>query len=64
MLGLEHIDTLTTVNNLGGLYQAQNKLVEAEAMFKWALAGRERVLGPEHTDTLITVSKLSLLYFD
>jgi hypothetical protein len=36
-LGIEHISTLKTVNNLGGLYQNQGKLAAAEQMFERAL---------------------------
>ncbi len=54
MLGKEHPDTLTSVDNLAALYQAQGRLAEAEPLYKRALEGRERVLGKEHPDTLTT----------
>jgi Tetratricopeptide repeat len=38
--------------------ESQGKYVEAEAMHRRALAGREEVLGNEHLDTLNSVSHL------
>ena len=43
--GPTHPDTLTSVNNLAGLLQAQGKLDEAEPLYRRALAGREETLG-------------------
>ena len=37
-------------NNLGLLYMAQGKYVEAEPLLKRSLAIREKALGPEHPD--------------
>ena len=48
VLGREHPDTLTRVNNLAFLYRAQGRHGEAEPLLKRALAARERVLGREH----------------
>ncbi len=62
--GLEHMLTLTIVNNLGCLYKDQGKLVEAEQMFQRALQGKEKVWGLEHTSTLTTVNNLGCLYAD
>ena len=41
-LGLEHISSLATVNNLGLLYADQGKMEEAEEMYHWALKGVEK----------------------
>ncbi|OQE26123.1 hypothetical protein PENFLA_c007G06998 [Penicillium flavigenum] len=60
-LGLEHLDTLTSVNNLGSVLDRQGRYEEAEAMHRRALEGSEKVLGPEHPDTLISVSNLGLV---
>ncbi|KAH0558594.1 hypothetical protein GP486_004751 [Trichoglossum hirsutum] len=46
---------LIEIHNLGVAYGRQGRLAEAEAMFKRALAGREKVLGPDHESTLATV---------
>ena len=58
MLGREHPDTLTSVNNLGLVLDSQGKYEEAEAMHRRALEGYEKVLGREHPDTLTSVSNL------
>jgi Tetratricopeptide repeat len=50
--GPEHPDTLSSVNNLAGLYESTGRYAEAEPLYKRALEARERVLGPEHPDTL------------
>jgi len=62
MLGREHPETLTSVNNLAGLYKAQGRLAEAEPLFKRALEARERVLGKEHPETLGSADNLAGLY--
>jgi tetratricopeptide (TPR) repeat protein len=62
-LGAEHMSTLTTVNNLGSLYQKQSKLEKAEQMYIQALAGREKALGAEHTLTLHTVNNFGSLNY-
>ena len=40
MLGKEHPDTLTSVNNLALLYQTQGRSPEAEPLYRRALEGR------------------------
>jgi hypothetical protein len=51
--GLDHLDTATSLNNLGNLQQAQGDLVGAQPYYERALAIWERVLGPDHPDTLL-----------
>ena len=46
----------------GDLYSDQDRLQEAEAMYQWALQGKEKALGPDHTSTLDIVHNLGLLY--
>jgi len=62
VLGLDHLSTLRTINNLGNLYSDQGRLNEAEKMYERALSGYEKALGPEHTSTLDTVNNLGTLY--
>ena len=62
MLGPEHPDTATTLNNLAGLYQAQGAYAQAEPLYKRALAIREKVLGPDHPDTATSLNNLAVLY--
>ena len=54
----DHSNTLTSVNNLALLFYAQDKLNEAEPLFRRELEGRERTLGPDHKTTLISVNNL------
>ncbi|CAG7977526.1 unnamed protein product [Penicillium salamii] len=58
VLGREHPDTLTSVNNLGLVLDSQGKYEEAEAMHRRALEAREKVLGRKHPSTLSSVSNL------
>jgi len=64
VLGPEHPDTLSTVNNLAVLYDDQGKYEQAEPLYQRALEASERVLGLEHPDTLSTVNNLANLYAD
>jgi hypothetical protein len=61
-LGPDHTSTLSTVNNLGTLYEARGNLVDAEEMYRRALTGCEKALGPDHTSTLTMVNNLADLY--
>ena len=47
---------------LGLLYSDQSKMVETEAMYLRALAGKEKAWGVDHTSTLATVNNLGILY--
>lgn len=49
---------------LGQLFAVQTKLVEAEAMYKRALAGHEKALGADHTSPLRTFNSLGNLYLN
>ena len=62
VLGPEHPQTLTSVNNLAVLYQAQGRYGEAEPLYRRALATKEKVLGPEHPETLTSINNLAALY--
>jgi Tfp pilus assembly protein PilF len=58
VLGAEHPNTLTSVNQLGLVLASQRKYEEAEAMYRRALDGSEKVLGAEHPDTLTSLNNL------
>jgi len=62
VLGAEHAQTLSSLNNLAYLYQAQGRDAEAEPLYRRALAARKRVLGAEHPQTLGTLNNLAILY--
>ncbi|CUS09276.1 unnamed protein product [Tuber aestivum] len=55
ILGPDHPNTLTSVNNLAIVLKSQGKYDESEAMNRRALEGCEKILGPDHPDTLISI---------
>jgi Tetratricopeptide repeat len=59
VLGLEHPDTLTSVNDLALAYSAQGRWVEAEKLLVQVVETSKTVLGPEHLDTLKSISNLA-----
>ncbi|MEM6327813.1 MAG: tetratricopeptide repeat protein [Bacteroidota bacterium] len=61
VLGPDHPDTLTSVNNLAYLLQERGDLNAAEPLYRRALDGRETVLGPDHPSTLTSVNNLAYL---
>ena len=61
VLGGEHPDTLTIVNNLAFLLFRKGDYAGAQPLYKQALRASERVLGAEHPDTLGSVNNLALL---
>jgi tetratricopeptide (TPR) repeat protein len=63
-LGLEHLSTLNTVNNLGMLKAQRGKLVEAEEMYQRALAGYGKVPQSETGVAFNIARNLGLLYRD
>jgi tetratricopeptide (TPR) repeat protein len=61
VLGSDHPDTATSLNNLAGLLEAQGAYAEAQPLFERSLAICEQVLGSDHP---LTASALySLAYF-
>jgi tetratricopeptide (TPR) repeat protein len=63
VLGIEHLDTLTSMSNLALVLDRQGKYEEAESINRQTLARREKVLGTEHPDTLTSMSNLALLLY-
>ncbi len=53
VLGKEHLNTLSTIDNLAGLYVRQGRYVKAEPLLKKVLQLREKILGKEHAVTLV-----------
>jgi tetratricopeptide (TPR) repeat protein len=51
VLGPDHPDTASSLNNLAGLLEDQGELAAARPLYERALATYERVLGPDHPDT-------------
>ena len=63
-LGLDHPDTLDSVNNLALAYQSAGRLREALPLFEETFKVRKVKLGPDHTETLITMNNLATAYHD
>src|SRR5580704_12973057 len=59
VLGPEHPETLTSMNNLANTLINQGNLAGARNLQEQTLAIRRRVLGPEHPDTLNSMSGLA-----
>uniref|UniRef100_UPI0035AEEE54 tetratricopeptide repeat protein n=1 Tax=Promineifilum sp. TaxID=2664178 RepID=UPI0035AEEE54 len=64
VLGPDHPDTATSLNNLGYLLKAQGDLAGARPYYERALAVWERVLGPDHPSTALSLNNLGLLLKD
>jgi tetratricopeptide (TPR) repeat protein len=62
VLGKDHANVATALNNLANLYRTQGKYAEAEPLFKRSLDVRENVLGKDHPDVAQSVNNLALLY--
>jgi len=59
VLGDDHPDTPTSVNNLAYAYRAVGDLGRAVPLFEQALADRRRVLGDDHPQTKIARENLA-----
>ncbi|KAF7983132.1 hypothetical protein HWV62_24101 [Athelia sp. TMB] len=60
-LGADHLDTLSMVHLLAGLYIEWGQHDRAETLCVRALAGREKHLGADHPKTLMALHHLALL---
>ena len=63
MFGKDHPDTLTCMDNLAMVLQAQEKYDAAEEMSQRVLDGREKVLGKGHPNTLTSMHRLAFTYY-
>ena len=61
VLGPNHPETLTSMNNLALLLQDQGKLSEAEPLYRSTLETKIKVLGPDHPETLTSMNNLASL---
>jgi serine/threonine protein kinase/tetratricopeptide (TPR) repeat protein len=55
VLGPEHPDTLSSMNNLASVLDHQGRYAEAEKLYRETIDVKRRVLGPEHPDTLTSM---------
>ena len=62
VLGENHPDFATTLNNLAELYQSQGRYEEAEPLYLQAIEIRRAVLGEDHSDFGRSLDNLAGLY--
>lgn len=63
VLGLEHPEVATTMNNLAALLAAQGKLSDAEELYNQALVLKRTLLGEEHPDVAFALNNLASLRY-
>ena len=59
VLGAQHPDTLTSMNNLASVLYNQGKLAEAEGLLWEVLKAAREVLGARHPDTMASMNNLA-----
>ena len=64
VLGQDHPDTLTSMNDLADAYRVQSAYKQAEPLFTKVLETRRRVLGEDNPATLSSINELASLYLD
>ncbi|MBF2064985.1 MAG: tetratricopeptide repeat protein [Calothrix sp. C42_A2020_038] len=62
ILGEDHPDIATSLNNLAGLYDSQKCYEQAEPLYQKALELRRKLLGEEHPDVATSLNNLAGLY--
>ena len=63
VLGPEHPDTATSLNDLAVLYQDMGEYAKAEPLLQEALRIRQKVLGKENPGTATSLNNLAGLYW-
>ena len=59
---MEHLDTLTSMENLASTYSDQGKFNEAEQLEVQVLEMRKMLLGAKHPNTLLSMGNLAITY--
>jgi lipopolysaccharide biosynthesis regulator YciM len=62
ILGEDHPDTLSSLNNLADLFRSKGEYDRALPLYEECLAKRKRVLGEDHPDTLSSLNNLADLF--
>jgi CHAT domain-containing protein/Tfp pilus assembly protein PilF len=62
LLGDQHPDTATSLNNLAEVYRSLGDYAKAEPLCRQALEIRKKVLGENHPNTATSLNNLALLY--
>jgi serine/threonine protein kinase len=63
ILGLDHPDTLNTMNSLSTVFIRMGKYAEAESILRETVSRRKQVLGAEHQHTIISMHNLGIVYY-
>jgi non-specific serine/threonine protein kinase/serine/threonine-protein kinase len=63
ILGLDHPDTLNTMNSLSTVFIRMGKYAEAESILRETVSRRKQVLGAEHQQTIISMHNLGVVYY-
>ena len=58
ILGAEHPEVATVLNNLARMYETKGYYGRAEPFYRRALAIREKTLGPEHPEVASSLNNL------
>jgi tetratricopeptide (TPR) repeat protein len=61
VLGADHPQTATSLNNLAALFKNQGAYAEARPLIERALAITKNILGPDHPQTASSLNNLALL---
>jgi tetratricopeptide (TPR) repeat protein len=64
LLGLNHPDTITSLNCLAMVINRQGDLITARPLYRRVLALRERLLEPDHPDVAFSCNALGMLLKD
>jgi tetratricopeptide (TPR) repeat protein len=61
--GVDHINTVPKLDNLGTTYSRQGKYDEAIAYYERSLRIKERAFGVDHINTAPTINNLGITYY-
>jgi eukaryotic-like serine/threonine-protein kinase len=64
LLGVEHPDTLTTLDHLAHNLERQGRYAESDKLAREVLSTRLRTLGPDHPDTIASRHSIIVLAID
>ena len=62
LFGCEHMDTLTSMNDLAVTYLARGKLQDASDLLERVLETSRKTIGEEHPNTLTSMNNLAMTY--
>jgi tetratricopeptide (TPR) repeat protein/CHAT domain-containing protein len=62
VLGPEHRETATSLNNLAAVYDRKGNNAEAESLYRQALKIYQKSLGEDHPDIVTSLNNLAVLY--